>query len=266
MESFWSCRGFLDIWEDACGDRYVRLPRAVTFSRRRGETAYCVLRIAKCWLLAVGASAQKGGWGRRGESTPSLRQEEEMRTLVTLVILIFAVSCLGDTVTLRSGKVVECTVIEIQQDWVRVRLPSGKKARIRRDAIKDLRRAVQSQTRPLAERRQARSGYLQGRLDGERDAKGNPAWILAGLAGTGLCLCIGCAGVGLAYSTPPSPSPGVLMGKSSEYVMGYTEGYKSKARLENTKYAAAGCCMAAAINLIINVATGQLDRLLSELE
>lgn len=52
--------------------------------------------------------------------------------------LMFAASAFGDTITLKSGKVVECTVIEMQEDWVIVRLPSGKKARIRRDAISDL--------------------------------------------------------------------------------------------------------------------------------
>lgn len=98
--------------------------------------------------------------------------------------------------------------------------------------------------------------YFRGKLDGERDARGNPLWVLAGLSGTGCCLLIGCAGVGLAYAVPPSPPPAALMGKSSEYVLGYTEGYKSKARLKNTAYAAAGCCAAAAVNVVINLALG----------
>jgi len=99
-------------------------------------------------------------------------------------------------------------------------------------------------------------GYLQGRSDGNRDARGNAAWILAGLTGTGFCLCIGCVGVGIAYAIAPSPPAQALLGKSAQYVQGYTEAYKNKARKDNAGYAAAGCATAAVINLIINVATG----------
>ena len=99
-------------------------------------------------------------------------------------------------------------------------------------------------------------GYLQGRTDGDRDAKGSAAWILAGLTGTGFCLCIGCVGVGLAYAIAPSPPAQGLLGKSAQYVQGYTEAYKNKARKANAGYAAAGCATAAVINIIINIATG----------
>jgi len=75
--------------------------------------------------------------------------------------------------------------------------------------------------------------YLQGKLDGERDAKGNPLWFLAG-AGCGII------GAGAAYLIKPSPPASALIGKSAEYVLGYTEGYKNKARNQNTTYACAG--------------------------
>jgi len=98
--------------------------------------------------------------------------------------------------------------------------------------------------------------YLQGKMDGKREARGNPVWILAGLAGTGLCLCIGVAGIGIAFAVAPSPPETALMGKSTSYIQGYTEGYKSKGRLGNAGWATLGCTIAAVINIVINLATG----------
>ncbi|HAJ80608.1 MAG TPA: hypothetical protein DCO75_12655 [Fibrobacteres bacterium] len=98
--------------------------------------------------------------------------------------------------------------------------------------------------------------YLQGRINGKADATGHPAWILAGLAGTGFCLLIGCAGIGVAALVPPSPPEQSLIGKSQNYILGYTESYKSKSRWKNVLYASGGCAMAAFINIIINLASG----------
>lgn len=77
------------------------------------------------------------------------------------------------------------------------------------------------------------SDYVQGKMDGERDARGNPVWFLAGL-GCGIFGLIG------AFVIAPSPPTHALVGKSSDYVLGYTEGYKSKARSGNAMYAAVG--------------------------
>lgn len=74
---------------------------------------------------------------------------------------------------------------------------------------------------------------MQGKLDGKRDAKGNPLWILAGV-GCGIC------GAGAAYLMKPNPPAEALLGKSSAYVLCYTEAYQSKARMMNTGYACAG--------------------------
>jgi hypothetical protein len=98
--------------------------------------------------------------------------------------------------------------------------------------------------------------YLLGKQTAQAEARGKPAWILAGLTGTYLCLCIGVAGIGLALVVPPSPPESALMGKSSSYIIGYTEGYKSKARIKNAGWATLGCAMAAVINVIIFYATG----------
>jgi len=105
---------------------------------------------------------------------------------------------------------------------------------------------------------QQQENYLQGKLDGERDAKGNPLWIIAGLSGTGCCLLFGIAGIGAAYLIPPSPPTYTLLGKPSEYIIGYTEGYENKSKMKNTKWATIGCLSAGIINLIINATTGNL--------
>ena len=92
------------------------------------------------------------------------------------------------------------------------------------------------------------SDYMQGKLDGERDAKGNPLWFLAG-AGCGIF------GAGAAFLIKPSPPAHALIGKSTEYVLGYTEGYKNKARNQNTMYACGGWLTF----VLIFVAVGGLD-------
>lgn len=76
--------------------------------------------------------------------------------------------------------------------------------------------------------------YLQGKRDGEMDAKGNPVWFVGGLV-CGLFAVLYC--LGIESPTPPSSA---LVGKSSDYVLGYTEGYRSKTRQKDAVYAAAG--------------------------
>lgn len=80
---------------------------------------------------------------------------------------------------------------------------------------------------------QTTSEFARGKAEGQQAAKGNPLWILAG-AGCGIF------GVGAAYFTKPSPPAQALVGKSPEYVLGYTEGYQNKARTTNAGYACAG--------------------------
>ncbi|MFC1475680.1 hypothetical protein ACFLQW_01605 [Candidatus Zixiibacteriota bacterium] len=75
--------------------------------------------------------------------------------------------------------------------------------------------------------------YQQGKVDGERDARGNALWFLAGAA-CGIC------GAGAAYLIKPKPPAGALVGKSGDYVLGYTEGYQTKARNQNTMWACGG--------------------------
>jgi len=105
---------------------------------------------------------------------------------------------------------------------------------------------------------QQQDDYLQGKMQGELDAKGSPVWILAGLSGTYCCLLFGVAGIGAAYMIPPSPPINTLLGKSSNYVIGYTEGYKNKAKKKNATYASFGCLAAALINILINASAGNI--------
>ena len=89
---------------------------------------------------------------------------------------------------------------------------------------------------------------VQGKADGERDGKGNAAWILGGVG-------CGIIGVGVAYLNKPSPDASTLLGKSPEYVLCYTEAYQNKARGKNAGYA----CIGWAISLVILLATGAFE-------
>jgi hypothetical protein len=94
----------------------------------------------------------------------------------------------------------------------------------------------------------AQDECMQGKMDGERDAKGNPLWFLAGLG-------CGIFGAGAAYIYNPDPPAQGLMGKSSEYVLCYTDAYKKKAKMKNTTYA----CVGWAVWIAIVVATGGFE-------
>jgi hypothetical protein len=77
--------------------------------------------------------------------------------------------------------------------------------------------------------------YMRGKAEGEAAAQGKAIWFLAGC---GLNL----TGVILAYLVKPSPPGEALLGKSPEYIMGYTEGFGDKSRDKNAIYAVEGCC------------------------
>lgn len=95
--------------------------------------------------------------------------------------------------------------------------------------------------------------YLQGVIDGKRDARGKPLWILAGLAGSGLCICFGAAGIGLAVAVPYYPSGEDLLGKSSSYIEGYIAGYKSATRWKNAGWATLGFALAIVIDIALDL-------------
>lgn len=97
----------------------------------------------------------------------------------------------------------------------------------------------------LAQTAQQPSDYMQGKADGEAAAEGNFVWGAAGLL-------FGCLAVGYVYLIySPSPPSSALVGKSGDYVQGFTEGYKKKMRKLNGSYALAGWALWLAIFNII---------------
>jgi hypothetical protein len=83
------------------------------------------------------------------------------------------------------------------------------------------------------EKKDAEGDFMLGKIQGEADAKGSPLWFLAGLG-------CGIIGVGVAYLVKPGVPASELIGQSSDYTLGYSEGYKNKGRLKNTEYACVG--------------------------
>jgi hypothetical protein len=75
--------------------------------------------------------------------------------------------------------------------------------------------------------------YMMGKLQGQADSHGQPLWFIAGLG-------CGIIGVGAAYFIKPNPPSGKLLGQTSNYILGYTDGYKNKGREKNTTYACVG--------------------------
>ena len=88
--------------------------------------------------------------------------------------------------------------------------------------------------------------YAQGEIDGKKNAKGNPLWLLPGI---GCCIF----GVGAAAISVPNPRPEYLSGKSSDYIQGFTDGYKSSTRKRNLIYASIG----AVITTVYILSTGE---------
>ena len=87
------------------------------------------------------------------------------------------------------------------------------------------------------------------RMAAERDAKSDVnamLWLGAG------CL-FGPIGIGAAYVIVPSPPASRLLGKSNEYVAGYTDMYEDAARSIQVNKAMIGCGLWAAWVLLINV-------------
>lgn len=95
---------------------------------------------------------------------------------------------------------------------------------------------------------EASSDFLQGMADGKKDSKGSSVWFIAGL---------GCGAIGFviaAVHNPNVPAENVV-GKSQEYVLGYTEGYQSEARRSNMLFAGFGWAISAAVVIAIMVSS-----------
>jgi hypothetical protein len=92
--------------------------------------------------------------------------------------------------------------------------------------------------------------YIRGEMDGERDAKGHGLWFVAGLPG--VCCCgLGLGSVAASFLLPPSPPEAALIGKSSEYIMGYSKGYHNEGRVKNVKFATLGCIVGSLVGIVL---------------
>jgi hypothetical protein len=87
--------------------------------------------------------------------------------------------------------------------------------------------------------------------EGERDAiaeSSSAAWFMLG------CL-LGGIGVIIAFVAEPTPPPARFIGKSPEWIMAYSQAYKSAGRSSQGKSAIFGCLTIAAVFLALVAAT-----------
>ena len=77
------------------------------------------------------------------------------------------------------------------------------------------------------------SDYAQGKLDGKEEAEGRGIWILSGLF-------LGPVGLVLPWIFTPEVPGGSFVGKSADYVEGYQDGYKVRAKVGNFMYSLTG--------------------------
>ena len=75
--------------------------------------------------------------------------------------------------------------------------------------------------------------YESGYIAGKRDAKGDATWICSGLY-------LGPIGVVLPWVVSPKVPGGNLIGKSAEYVEGYTKAYRKKVKKVNFGFSLIG--------------------------
>ena len=87
--------------------------------------------------------------------------------------------------------------------------------------------------------------FGQGYIQGQFAAKGSASWILGGF-------CCGIFGVGAAYFIVPDPPAYALMGKSTEYMIGFSEGYRKQSRKKNLQNASIGCVSSILFTVLMN--------------
>lgn len=92
------------------------------------------------------------------------------------------------------------------------------------------------------------SDFLQGRLDAQRHAKGDTEWYCFGCA-------MGPAAVFLPLFLTFNPPPERFIGRSKEYVQGYTEDYRKNQKAANFKSALKGSALVILTGLLILLKT-----------
>jgi len=104
----------------------------------------------------------------------------------------------------------------------------------------------------LAQQQANQDDIVAGRIAGENDAAANVnrmQWFAAG------CL-FGLLTVAAAYMADPKVPATQLLGKSSEYVIAYTEAYKATAMSAQRSSALKGCTVGCIVNVSLGVITG----------
>ena len=91
--------------------------------------------------------------------------------------------------------------------------------------------------------------YTKGMLDGEKVAIGNDAWILNGFILPGFAAIH----ARIHKPTPPKYVQQFLLGKSQDYIKGFTETYQSKSRIENANKALIGSGLFFCIGTLVAV-------------
>lgn len=103
--------------------------------------------------------------------------------------------------------------------------------------------------------KQEEGTYAEGMMMGEMEGKGNPVWLVGGLGCGFFLLYLGTPIVLIAYLLPQNPPAARLIGKSSAWAMGYTEGYKKKSQNANAGYACGGLALGSIVSLLLYVST-----------
>ena len=88
---------------------------------------------------------------------------------------------------------------------------------------------------------QKSSEFDSGFKDGVMAAKNNKIWRATCLSVVPYCAPIGIAGLAAAYIYNPDPKPGILIGKSPDYIVGFQEGFGLEQKRYNKQNALIGC-------------------------
>jgi hypothetical protein len=172
---------------------------------------------------------------------------------VSLAILIIATPLLAqvqmeDVVYLKDGTIIRGQILEqVPNVSIKIQTKDGSVFGYKMEDVLKITKEPLKETPPEKKGEKA-NGFAEGKVDGERDARGSAGWFCAGF------LC-GIFGAGAAFFMKPGPPAPALIGKSSEYVMGYTEGYQNKARNENTMWACGGWLVSAVAGIVYVLTT-----------
>lgn len=100
------------------------------------------------------------------------------------------------------------------------------------------------------------SDYYRGYMDGLEQAEvrsGETTWGVGSFLGTLACCLIGVGVSTLANSSSANPPPEFIIGKSSEYVSGFTSAFQARARQKRQASASTGLGVGILCNVVVNL-------------